>query len=225
MSRQLAGVIAALPLALAACSEQGDRPGGEDYRGGDRIAGADQNAMSVSAEALSERFGLGDADLIIAPTTYRAQGDLSSGSGITVSVIEDSDPGYIRVSGAADPQAVLADPQLGLSYTLSQDRAEAYAGQTVIVTLVVRSPDRIEDGQRPALRAAWVSGQAHSSGWQDMALTGDWQKAVFSYDVPDEAASDPARIVMLPPETGPFELAAVAVRTGMGGVPGESGQR
>lgn len=215
-----------LPLVLAACDRADTgRTGGAAYQGGDLVADADGSAMSPSAQALSDRFGLAEADLIISPTTYRAQGDLSAGAGINVAVIEDADPGYIRVSGSADPQAVLDDPGLGLSYSLSPDRTRAYAGQSVIVTAVVRSPEAIEEDARPAVRAAWVGGGGQTSGWQDMALTEEWQKAVFTHDVPEDLAADVAHIVMLPPEGGTFEMAALSVRTGLGepASPGDGG--
>lgn len=206
--------LAALPLALTACAEQAERVGEEEgYQGGDQVAGEGATALAPSAAALAERFGLQDADLIIAPTTYRAQGDMSAGSGIDVAVMEEADPGYVRVSGSADPQAVLNNPGLGLSYQLSPDRAQAYAGQTVIVTLVVRASSEIGQGEdRPAVRAAWVAGPETNSGWQDMALTGEWQKAVFTYGVPEDTQADTHHIVMLPPEGRDFDLAAIAVR-------------
>ncbi|TGY90265.1 hypothetical protein E5163_03845 [Marinicauda algicola] len=214
MTRLAPALLASLPLALGACSEQADRVGEEaGYQGGDRTGGQGASAMSPAASALAERFDLAEPDLIIAPTTYRAQGDLSSGAGISVAVIEEADPGHLRVSGSADPDAVLANPGLGLSYRLSADRTTAYAGQTVIVTLVVRAAGEIGEGARPAIRAAWVAGPGMNSGWQEMVLTTDWQKAVFTYAVPEAADPDPDHIVILPPEGGQaFDLAALAVR-------------
>lgn len=214
MSRLTLTLFAALPLAVTACSEQADRVGeDEGYQGGDQLAGSEGTAMSPAASALMERFDLAETDLIIAPTTYRAQGDLSSGGAISAAVMEEADPGYLRVSGSADPDAVLDNPGLGLSYRLSEDRAVAYSGQTVIVTLVVRAAADIgEDEDPPAIRAAWVAGPDANSGWQDMVLTSEWQKAVFTYDIPEDAEAGPDHIVILPPQGLAFDLAAVAVR-------------
>lgn len=221
MSRLTLALLAALPLALTACGETSDGPPGEgDYRGGGEVAGPEGMAMSPSAADLMERFDLDEADLIIAPTTYRAQGDVSSGGGIDVAVYEDAEPPYIRVTGSADPEAVLNNPGLGLSYQLSPDRAVAYSGQTVIVTLVVRAASPIDDGgggERPAIRAAWVSGPDAHSGWQDMVLTDEWQKAVFTYQVPGQAQAGSDHVVMMPPQGGQaFDLAALAVRPSAG---------
>ncbi|MGJ3231979.1 MAG: hypothetical protein ACFE0P_09285 [Oceanicaulis sp.] len=200
--------------APAAAGESGEQAGSdlttETARGGDAVSVAGDTERGPAVEAVARRFDLSEADTVILPTLYRSVADITSNA----LDIEASrgDQGYVTVSGSADPEAVLRQPREGLAFELTEDRVTEFLGQPVIVTLVARMNEDWEaDGQRPALRAAWVEPNGDSSGWRTMGLTEDWQKAVFAYDQPTDTGGIHV-LTLLPPDDQPVDIAALAIR-------------
>ncbi|MFP4520442.1 MAG: hypothetical protein ACLFQ5_13420 [Oceanicaulis sp.] len=179
-------------------------------RGGDAVSVGGDIQRGPAVEAVSRRFGLSDADTVILPTLYRATADITS-TNLTVDRSQ-GDLGFITVSGSADLDEVMQRPRDGLAFELTDDRVNELLGQPVIVTFVARMGEDWEgDGQRPALRAAWIEPDGDSSGWRTMNLTEDWQKAVFAYDQPTDT-SGTHLLTIVPPSDQPVDIAAVAIR-------------
>ena len=204
------------PLVLAAALAAGcqpaweDQPGTDAERGGGRLAGAD--SMDAAARRTAERFNLQQEAVILLPGAFRGAVDTSGGAAVDVTP-QQGDPDFVRVTliGAPDPQAVLESPRRALVFEIGQDRINRLAGDTVNVTIIARTPDPFEDDARPAFNAAWTTPSGETSGWRSMALTEDWQKAVFAYDLP-EGSSGEHLIAVLPPEGRDIDIAAVGLK-------------
>lgn len=205
-----APVLAAAALAAACQPAWEDTPGTDAERGGGRFAGED--SMDSAARATAERFGLENETVILLPGAFRGAVDTSDGAAVNATP-QQGDPDFVRVRllGDPDPGAVLETPRRALVFEIGQDRINRLAGNTVNVTLIARTPDPFGEGERPAFNAAWVTPSGETSGWRSMALTEDWQKAVFAYDVP-QGASGEHLIAVLPPEGRDMDIAAVGLR-------------
>lgn len=203
-------VIAAASLAAACQPAWEDQPGTDAERGGGRFAG--DESMDAAAQRTAERFNLQQEAVILLPGAFRGAVDTSGGAAVGITP-QQGDPDFVRVSriGEPDPEAVLEDPRRALVFEIGQDRINRLAGGTVNVTIVARTPDPFEEDARPAFNAAWVTPEGETSGWRSMALTQDWQKAVFAYDLPEDTTGEHL-IAVLPPEGRDIDIAAVGLR-------------